>query len=278
MERHYDADRAAEPAMMKLGATLSTGHMRSAQMRQAANVSLSVMIAAEAAGNVPLLIDTMNTRGTAIPALGRGTEGGALLREALRLSEIAGIPFQTLRALNNLNVIEASNGNAALIDANRRGYELAQRIHHGALLVRFTTGYAGSLVERGRYEEALEVLGSVEAGEESLWADNIEGFKEQIHWVQTGDAALLERVRELNQSGLDAHEPQYQGHAMSFEAGFRWIEGDLSGAIEIAEQGQPELAHPGPPALRGRGRDQTGRCRYAPEGHRLVRQSPRQAL
>ena len=243
MAAYFDADQADQAEMMTLGAELSRAHMRANQMQEAAEVSLAVMIAAGANGNMPEMIDAMNTRGTAIPSLGRGAEGMALLREALRLAELAALPYQILRAINNLNVIEAINGQAVLAEPRRRGYELAHRIRHGALLARFTTAHAYSLYEEGRFDEALEVLDQIDTGEESLWTDFVQQTGELIRWTQSGDPLHLDQAQELNRSGLEAHEPQYRGAAANNQAGYLWLEGDLAGAYDMAEQVDPTLPH-----------------------------------
>jgi len=146
----------------------------------------------------------MNTRGSALPALGRGAEGGALLREALRMAERADLPYQTLRAINNLSVHEAIEGGTALAESIERGYELAKRIRNGALLVRLTAGYADSLMSRGRFEDARQVLAEVDTGEESEWADVFRALDALISWALTGDSADLDRHLEYIRPGLEA--------------------------------------------------------------------------
>jgi class 3 adenylate cyclase/tetratricopeptide (TPR) repeat protein len=241
MAPYFDADRAEEVEMMSLGAELSRAHMRSSRMEDAAAVSLAVMMAAEATGNVEVLVDAMNTRGTSIPSLGRGVEGLALLREALRLAEAAALGYQILRAINNLGVIEGINGLAGSADSTRKGYELSQRIQHGALLARFTTAHAYSLTIFGEFDQALSVLSEIDTGGESLWASFVAQHVEYVRWLQNGDPAHLERARELNRSGLEAREPQYRGSATDSEASYLWALGDLEGAFAMAQEVDPPL-------------------------------------
>lgn len=236
MATYFDAESAGEPEMMALGAELSRAHMRSAQHQEAADVALSVLIAAEAAGNTALVIETMNTRGTVLPSLGRFHEGVALLREALRLAEVNALPYPTLRALNNLLVLELANGLAAVLDGTRKGYELAQRVMHGGLLVRMAYSHSADLFEQGFIEEAITVLGEVDPGEESEWSTYIDLFVEQIRWVQTGDPAHMERARELNRPLLQSHEPGYRDGAVETEAFISWHTGDLERVLELAPQ------------------------------------------
>jgi class 3 adenylate cyclase/tetratricopeptide (TPR) repeat protein len=242
MASFFDPERAGEPEMLTLGADLARAQMRANQMQQSADVSLAVMIAAEAHGNLPVLIDSMNTRGSAISRLGRRAEAIALLRETLRLAEAAAFPYQILRAINNLNVEQAIDGLAAL-SSRRRGFELARRVRHGGLLARFTVGYAIWLYHSGRFDEALGVLDESESWEWSLWSDFAGASTELVQWAQTGDTDHLAKGRELNRPLMEAHEPQYRAGGFDNDARFLWLLGDLPGAYDLAYEVDPPLAH-----------------------------------
>jgi class 3 adenylate cyclase/tetratricopeptide (TPR) repeat protein len=232
----WDAERADEPEMQRLGAVLANSHLRADSNQEGADIALSVMIAAEASGNLALLIDAMNTRGSTLPQLGRSAEAGALLREALRLAEQENLPWDTLRAINNLSVVEAANGQAPLFSSYERGYELAQRLREGSLLVRLTSGYANALFLRGRVPEARDVLAGIDTGEESDWTSVLRGIDAFFSWTLTGDPADLDRHIDEIRVGLDSAEPQYRAHATSALSGAFALAGDLPGSFELAEQ------------------------------------------
>jgi hypothetical protein len=238
MAHYFDAERAGEPEMMALGAELSRAQMRSFKNQEAADVALAVLKAAEAAGNVEVAIDAMNTRGTVLGGLERVYESIALLREALRLAEQHALPYQTLRALNNLVTVEAADGIADLRDRWVRGYELAQRVMHGALLVRMASNYATGLFEDGDFDEAITVLDDLDVGE-SVWADFFATWIEQIRWIQTGDPVHIERARQVNEALLKHPEPQYRSGAVDTEIGLLSMEGRLDEVIALASQVVP---------------------------------------
>ena len=238
MELYFDAERAPEPEMMALGAELSRAQMRSFQNQESADVALAVLKAAEASGNTELVIEAMNTRGTVLGGLGRVFESLALLREALRLAEQHGLPYPTLRALNNLATIESMDGIASQRDGWVRGYELAQRVMHGALLVRMAANYATGLLEDGEFDEATTVLNEFDLGE-SVWADFFAIFIEQVRWFQTGDPVHIERARQANDPLLKHPEPQYHSGAVDTEISLLWLEGRLDEVIELAPQVVP---------------------------------------
>jgi class 3 adenylate cyclase/predicted ATPase len=243
MEPHFDADRAREPEMMALGAELSRAQMRSDQFQESADVALAVLMAAEATSNTQMAVEAMNTRGTVLGGLARVYESIALLREALRLAEQHALPYATLRALNNLVVVEAANGIAANRNSGVRGYELAQRVMHGGLLVRMANNYAFGLMEDGLFDDAVAVLEGLDVGEESVWAAFFAVFVEVVRWIQTGDQEHIERAREANRPSLEHSEPQYRSGAIDNEVVFRWMEGDLAGVLELAPQVDPAQPH-----------------------------------
>jgi hypothetical protein len=244
MVPYFDADRAGEPEMMALGADLATAQMRSFRNQESADVALAVLMAAEAAGNSEVAIDAMNTRGTVLGGLERIYESTALLREALRLAEQHALPYQTLRALNNLMTVESVNGIAGLRDAWVRGYELAPRVMDGGLLVRMAGNHATGLLEDGEFDEAITTLDELDLGE-SVWADFFVTRIEQIRWIQTGDPAHIERARQANDPLLKHPEPQYHSVAMDTEIGLLWMEGRLDEVIELAPQVVPAQPYHG---------------------------------
>jgi class 3 adenylate cyclase/tetratricopeptide (TPR) repeat protein len=234
----FDTARAAEPEMMALGAELSRAEMRSFQNQESADVAVAVLKAAEASGNIEIAIEAMNTRGTVLAGLGRTFEAIALLREALRLAEQHVLPYATLRALNNLMVVESVNGVAGLRESGVRGYELAQRVRHGALLVRMANIYARGLAEAGAFGEAIAVIEAFDLGE-SVWAGFFAVFLELNRWSLSGDPIHLELAREANRPGLESTEPQYRSGAVDNEVGLAWFEGDLERVLELAPQVDP---------------------------------------
>jgi class 3 adenylate cyclase/tetratricopeptide (TPR) repeat protein len=238
MAPYFDAERAGEPEMMALGAELSRAQMRSFKNQESADVALAVLMAAEASGSTEMVVEAMNTRGTVLGGLGRVFESLALLREALRLAELHGLPYPTLRALNNLATVGVLDGIASQRDGWARGYELAQRVMHGALLVRMASNYATGLFEDGEFDEAIAVLDEFDLGE-SVWADFFAIVIEQIRWIQTGDPVHIERARQANDPLLKHPEPQYHSGAVDTEIVLLWMEGRLDEVIELAPQVVP---------------------------------------
>ncbi len=233
MEPHFVKDQAEDAEMLGLGAELATALMRNWTPESAADVSLTVMMAAEKTGDTESLIDAMNTRGSVLPALHRTQEGIALLREALRLAELNSLSYSTLRALNNLMVVEAVNGLSATSGESERGLELARRLMLGSLLVRWITSRAWTLLNEGKIDEALEVLDEVDPGEESEWTGFINSMSEYMQAVKTGDPVHIERGRAASRPARESDEPQYRSISLDYEVTWFTLEGDHEKVIDI---------------------------------------------
>jgi class 3 adenylate cyclase/tetratricopeptide (TPR) repeat protein len=230
MTPHFDAAAADDAEMMELGATLAGALMRASRMQESADLALTVYMAAEAGGHVRLMINALTTRGTALASLGRIHESGALLRESLRLGEEHGLELDTLRALNNLEVIEAIDGIGAIRDGWKRGYELSLRLREGSLLARMTGNHAQGLFEAGRVDDALELLNGLDL-RGSVWEAFFGVSRNLFLWYRNGDPAHIEAAREANRPGLDHNEPQYRDYSRDSEAYLAWISGDLDGVV-----------------------------------------------
>jgi class 3 adenylate cyclase/tetratricopeptide (TPR) repeat protein len=209
MAPYYDASLTSDPPMRNLGADLARAYMLNFESERSAETALSVMMAAERAEDISVLIEAMNTRGTAFSWLpGRVHEGIALLREALRLSELYELTFSTTRALNNLIVVERINGLNAVRDGYERGLELARRIARFDLTARLTFGRAEALAEDGRFSEALDLLDKLDVGEEQFWSASKVGEIHFLDWVTTGDNDALGRAIESFEVLASSAEPQ----------------------------------------------------------------------
>jgi class 3 adenylate cyclase len=209
MAQHYDPDLASDHQMRSLGAELARAYMLNLENERSAETALTVMIAAEQAEDMPVLIEAMNTCGTAISWLpGRVHEAIALLREALRLGELYELTFSTMRALNNLVVVEWVNGLGAVRNGYERGLELARRIGRFDFMARMTFGWGSVLIEDGRFSEALDLLHELDVGQEPIWTAAADGEIALLDWITTGDSDALERSLVSYATLASSAEPQ----------------------------------------------------------------------
>ena len=80
-------------------------HMLSLDYEAVLPLTDEVLKAAERTDDLPLLVDTMITRGTAISGVLRWREGGAVLHAAQDMAKDNGYNAMFLRAINNYMVI-----------------------------------------------------------------------------------------------------------------------------------------------------------------------------
>lgn len=209
MAPHYTPNDLFEPEMQALGAALARAYLLNLDGESSAATAHSVMVAAETAQDALPLIEAMNTYGTAISGLpGRVREGIALLREALRLSEINESTLSTTRALNNLITVEWVDGLSAVREAYQRGLELARRLGRIDLSARMTTGWRAVLVEDGRFQQALDLLRAVDLGDEPFWTARIAGDIASLEWITMGADEALERALESYGGLASSADPQ----------------------------------------------------------------------
>ena len=102
--------------------------MLAEQHRRAIEVADPVLEAAEHADLVAIVADTLLTKGASLSALGRATEGLALIRGGQAVAELHGLNRTLLRALINRSAVDASRDPRAALEGVRPGLALARRL------------------------------------------------------------------------------------------------------------------------------------------------------
>ncbi len=216
MEGHFDPKRASEPAMMELGAELARANMLEGSMETAAAVARDTMMAAEEAHNTELVIEAMNTRGTALSGLGRVHESIALLREAVRLANESGSPEAEARAMNNFMVCNGANGLLANLDVSERYADLAVRLDIVDYRARAAIRRGGALVASGLFEAAAELYEDMAVGPDHFWGLTVSADMESLRWILDGDRVhLADGQRLLEQALKMLHVPQFAAWVQS---------------------------------------------------------------
>jgi class 3 adenylate cyclase/tetratricopeptide (TPR) repeat protein len=122
------ADLGADPAVIAVGGQLARALMLAGRNRRAIEVADPVLEAAEHADLVAIVADTLITKGSSLTALGRATEGLALIRGGQAVAESHGLNKTLLRAFINRSVVDASRDPRAALEGVRPGLALARRI------------------------------------------------------------------------------------------------------------------------------------------------------
>ncbi|HSR44166.1 MAG TPA: adenylate/guanylate cyclase domain-containing protein [Acidimicrobiia bacterium] len=234
MAPRFEASRATEPEMLLLGAQLSRAYMLASEMQRSADVARDVLVAAEATGNLEVVVESLNTRGTAVSGLGRVYEALALLAGAIQLAAEVGSPVAEARALNNFLVVGAVNGRLSSPEIVDRFHEIAARIGVFDYIVRSATRKADNLISTGRFEEAVSLLESLELGEQTWWRPTTAADVEVLKWILTGAVGHLDRANDYLNAAPDTQEPQLDDWVGSQRSLLLFLRGDNVGAFDLA--------------------------------------------
>lgn len=233
LEPAFDPASVDEPGMAEVGSTLSAACMRAARYQEAADVAVSVVVAAERSGDDATLVDALTTRGTVLPQLGRHHEGVALMRESIRL---AGDSYAGLRAINNLMLYESNDGLQAVAGLVERGVDLAQRVGEGSLSVRLSMWSSFLHEAAGDFSAAAVALDVVDGSGGGDWKRSLGALRERMRWHDDGDRDRLVRARGLLEPLLESPEPQYRDFARDHLASVEWYLDDLDATWEQVER------------------------------------------
>jgi hypothetical protein len=165
--------------------------------------------------------DTLVTKGTALAALGRATEGRGVLRAGQELAEALGLGATLVRGYNNLTHIEGSRDPRAALDLARVGLPIARRLGQRTTAAVLLANGAESALRTGDWPWALAEL-------EAALADELEGSDRMLTLPALSSlralrgepvAALLDEIARLVGASSDpAMLSAQQGIATGFAA------------------------------------------------------------
>ncbi|MFN8621831.1 MAG: hypothetical protein U0869_13955 [Chloroflexota bacterium] len=157
LEREVDGfvDLPDDPSVVALQGQLARAYLMAGRERDALAATEPVLIAAERLDLVPVIADTLVSRGTSLTNLLRLREGPAVLRAGIALAEEAGLGLTAARGLSNLvSGLQDVDPRLAL-DAARQGIVAARRIGHASLQVTLHMGFTAAAYHTGDWAEAL---------------------------------------------------------------------------------------------------------------------------
>ncbi len=152
------ADLAPDRGVIALDGQLARAYMFVGDDRRALEICDRVLGLAEQAEDVPIIADTLVTKGTALVNVGRSQEALGLLLAAERLAEANGIHATRLRALNNRSVSLDLLDPRAAVDAYEAGVALARRLGLRSMMFLFATGLGDMLFRIGEWDRAEHEL------------------------------------------------------------------------------------------------------------------------
>jgi class 3 adenylate cyclase len=217
---------AANPEMRKLGAELARAHMLAGNSQASADVARDTMVAAEAAGDLEVVVETLNTRGTALLSLGRLHESLALLAGAIQLATEIGSPLAEVRALNNYAVSASAQGVVPPPEISQRFFEMTQRVGISDYEVRGVIWKAEELRFAGDFGEAVALFDSLELPRASTWGRLLGADAQTSRWALSADRGHLDQaMRDLDEIPTQ-QEPQIQTWTQGLRAVVTFLRDD----------------------------------------------------
>jgi class 3 adenylate cyclase/tetratricopeptide (TPR) repeat protein len=171
-------DLAGEPAAIALHGQLARAYFFKEDDRRSVEVADHVLSAAEMTNNLPIITDTLITKGSSLSNLGRTYEGAGLIRTALSLAEANGFVDSYLRAATNLSGIEISHD-------PRRGLETAR----AAIARSRRLGWLTTPILAANLAEAAIICGEWDTAAIEIEAQ-LERTLDTVDWIQAKGTAL----------------------------------------------------------------------------------------
>ena len=122
------ADLADDPAGISLASELARALFLNEEHRRSIALADRVLEIAERRDLVPIIADTLVTKGTALGMLGRGYEGIGALEAGRQLADAKGLTHTLARALTNLGAVLGLRDPRAAFEVTREGLELSRRL------------------------------------------------------------------------------------------------------------------------------------------------------
>ncbi|HXX61295.1 MAG TPA: adenylate/guanylate cyclase domain-containing protein, partial [Candidatus Sulfotelmatobacter sp.] len=152
------ADQAAEPAGVALLGQLARALFLMGHNHECLPVADQVLVAAERLDLIPVIADTLITKGSVLADTGRSHEGLSLIETGVRLAEQHGLPRTGLRGRLNLGFFQAGDDPEAAMAALQPALREARRLGDRGLLPNILANIAGASFFSGRSREVLPEL------------------------------------------------------------------------------------------------------------------------
>ncbi len=219
------ADQAAEPAGVALVGQVARAMFLMRSGIDCLPVADQVLAAAERLDLVPVIADTLITKGSVLAGTGRSYEGLSLIETGVRLAEQHGLPRTGLRGRLNLGFFLAGHDPEAAMATLRPALREARRLGDRSLIPNIIANIAGASYFSGR---SLEVLPEIEA----TLAMDYEGVHRT--WLVAEAAwhrALLGMPVDEELAQIDADlrtmaDPQFVAFSHTVRAIAAWARGD----------------------------------------------------
>jgi class 3 adenylate cyclase/tetratricopeptide (TPR) repeat protein len=149
-------DLLPDPAAVAIDGQLARAFYFMQEYRRALEIADRTLEAAEHGDLIPIIADTLVTKGSALAATGRAREAMGVIRAGEQLAREHGLSATLLRALNNRSVMEDSFDPRSGMEAAREGLALARRTGDRGWMAGLQVGVGYSSFLFGDWDAALE--------------------------------------------------------------------------------------------------------------------------
>jgi class 3 adenylate cyclase/tetratricopeptide (TPR) repeat protein len=150
------ADLSDEPALVALRGQLARAYMFHDDNERAVEVADETLRVAERLDLVPIVADTLITKGTSLTVSGRAYEGDGAIRAGLQLAERYGLGETALRG--HINLSTTINDPRGGLETARVGLVLARRLGRAANAIVLLGNASGNAIATGDWEWASREL------------------------------------------------------------------------------------------------------------------------
>ena len=235
------ADQAAEPAGVALLGQVARALFLMRRNAECLPIADEVLVAAERLDLIPVITDTLITKGSVLTDLGRPYEGLSLIETGVRMAEQHGLSRLGLRGRLNLGFYLSGHDPEAAMAALGPALREARRLGDRGLLPNILANVAGASYFSGRSREVLPEL-------EAALAMDYEGVHRS--WLVAEAAfhrALLgilteEDLAEIDEAERTLTDPQFQAFVHVVRGVAAWARGDemVARAENLATIGEDE--------------------------------------
>ena len=202
------ADLPSDASVVALRGQVARANFLMGAGRRAIAESDAVLETAERLDIIPVVADTLITRGSALLGLGRAYEGLGALEAGMRLADERDLKYIGLRARINYGFFQIFRDPARALPVLSDGLRTARRLGDHSSAITMATNMSGAAFALGESDMALAEIGSllamdVDAADRGWLLGNA-----LFHWILRGDP-VDDALAELDLIVREVTDPQF---------------------------------------------------------------------
>ncbi len=228
----------ADPAFPTLIGQLARAYMLHGERQRAVDWSETALTTAGPLGLLPVIVDTLITKGTALADAGnRAQEGLALLMGALAMAEANGLVSLELRAPNNIAAWHIVDDQQLRLATVRAGLDLARKLGQREWMISLGSHGMDAAFLVGEWDWALAVFAELDQGDVPLETRPLILQAALIKAYRGSLTAESSRVTKIEATMGSMTNPQWASLLPANQASIAFAAGDLEASYRFAMRG-----------------------------------------